>query len=96
MQQKHQKTRAIVLTCERHPRYTFTVQPNVLNKEKPSSSFDIRVGVRRGEDPLLLLQLSVGEELQLSKGLLCQIARIEFSYTGRRAIVHARHITQIE
>lgn len=78
------------LRCAQHPRYTFCVlgwaSPQILT---------LRVGVRRGEDPLHILQLAVGEELLLSNGLLCQVSRVTFTYTGRRATVEASPITQI-
>jgi len=77
------------LRCAQHPRYTFCAlawTPHLLT---------LRVGVRRGEDPLHIIQLAVGEELALSNGLLCQIARITFTYTGRRATIEANTITQL-
>ena len=77
------------LTCPDYPRYTFSLT------KRQEDILTLEVGVRRGEDPLLLIQLAVGEELQLSKGLLCQITRVHFAYTGRRATVQARCIAQI-
>jgi hypothetical protein len=78
------------LRCAQHPRYTFRVlgwaSPHLLT---------LRVGVRRGEDPLHIIQLAVGEELLLSNGLLCQVLRVTFTYTGRRATIEATRITQI-
>jgi hypothetical protein len=71
------------LVCPAYPRYTFHTRTIY------APVWELRVGIRRKEDPLLLLQLNVGETLEFQGGLLCQVQGIRFSYTGRRAIVRA-------
>jgi hypothetical protein len=70
--------------CEEYPQYTFSgkaSQPSVLV-----------VGVERGLDPMLMIDLLVGEVLSLvargdEEQILCCIATIDASANGRKALI---------
>jgi hypothetical protein len=78
-----------VLTCEEFPHYTFSSAHKPYSEQEPFM-LSLSVGVKRGTDRQLLIQLSVGEYLEFKGGILCQIVSVDFSYSGRRAEACAR------
>ena len=78
-----------VLTCGEFPHYTFSSAHKPYS-EQDEEELSLSVGVKRGTDRQLLIQLSVGEYLEFKGGILCQIVSVDFSYSGRRAEACAR------
>ena len=87
-----QGKRRHVLTCGEFPHYTFSSAHKPYSEQEEEEPFmlSLSVGVKRGTDRQLLIQLSVGEYLEFKGGILCQIVSVDFSYSGRRAEACAR------
>jgi len=63
-------------------------------------SVTMKVTIKRGKDPLLLLELNIGEIIEdlfplLSIPTLCKIVSVEFSYSGRSATVQCQLIQSL-